>query len=88
MDKTLPSSGAFEPGISIRNGPVQEVDVDIPDRTTNAIGSSKRKSRENGPKKSYAEAGSSEDDDKPLVGTSMFSATTLHHILTVSDPAG
>jgi DNA topoisomerase-1 len=66
MDAEVPSNGHVEPGISIRMGPVDDddkMDVDAPE--TNG----KRKSRSsvtNG--KSYKDASSSEDDDKPLVG--------------------
>lgn len=66
MDAEVPSNGHVEPGISIRMGPVADddkMDVDAPE--TNG----KRKSRSsvtNG--KSYKDASSSEDDDKPLVG--------------------
>jgi DNA topoisomerase-1 len=65
MDAQVPSNGHVEPGISIRMGPVDDndkMDVDAPE--TNG----KRKSRSsvtNG--KSYKDASSSEDDDKPLV---------------------
>jgi DNA topoisomerase-1 len=64
MDAEVPSNGHVEPGISIRMGPVDDddkMDVDAPE--TNG----KRKSRSsvtNG--KSYKDASSSEDDDKPL----------------------
>ncbi|CAN9361189.1 unnamed protein product [Alternaria alternata] len=64
MDAEVPSNGHVEPGISIRMGPVADddkMDVDAPE--TNG----KRKSRSsvtNG--KSYKDASSSEDDDKPL----------------------
>jgi DNA topoisomerase-1 len=64
MDKQVPSNGHVEPGISIRMGPVDNMDVDAPE--TN--GSGKRKSRTsitNG--KSYKENSSSEEDEKPLV---------------------
>lgn len=70
MDKANPSNSHVEPGISIRNGPVAEMDV-VPDAAgpeLNGNGPSKRKSRGSiGHKVSYAEAESSEDDDKPLV---------------------
>lgn len=67
MDKQIPSNGQLEPGISLRNGPVDEMDVDAP--ATNGAANGKRKSRpslSNG--KSYKEASSSdEEDSKPLV---------------------
>ena len=62
MDKSTPVGKNAAPGISIRNGPVQEMDIDVAPKST-----SKRKAREslsNG--KSYKEASESEDD-KPLV---------------------
>ena len=65
MDNRTPN-GHTEPGVSIRNGPVEEMDVDTPKVNGNANG--KRKSRAsltNG--KTYKEASSSDDDDKPLV---------------------
>ena len=68
MDKEIPSNGHVEPGISIRNGPVDAMDVDEP--ATNGNANSKRKARSsitNG--KIYKDQSSSEDDDKPLVRT-------------------
>jgi len=64
MDKANPTRINAAAGISIRNGPVEEMEVD---KAPN--GTSKRKSREsmvNG--NSHKEASESEDDDKPLVG--------------------
>ncbi|KAJ4316924.1 DNA topoisomerase 1 [Neodidymelliopsis sp. IMI 364377] len=63
MDKQVPSNGHVEPGISIRMGPVDDMDVD-----TNGNANGKRKSRGSIPTgKSYKEQSSSEDDDdKPL----------------------
>jgi hypothetical protein len=66
MDKQLPSNGHVEPGISIRMGPVDPMEVDEP--ATNGGANGKRKARSsitNG--KSYKDASSSEEDDKPLV---------------------
>lgn len=66
MDKQVPSNGHVEPGISIRMGPVDKMDVDEP--ATNGSANGKRKARSsitNG--KTYKDASSSEDDDKPLV---------------------
>lgn len=65
LDKQIPSNGHVEPGVSIRMGPVEEMDVDSAPTNGNING--KRKARislTNG--KSYKED-SSEDDDKPLV---------------------
>ena len=67
MDKAMPSNGDVQPGISIRNGPVEQVDTimtDVNDVQTN--GYTKRKVRESLNKPSYAENESS-DDDEPLV---------------------
>lgn len=53
-----------QPGISIRSGPVDEMDVDPPH--TNGQTNGKRKARaSNG--QSYKEHSSSDDDDQPLV---------------------
>jgi DNA topoisomerase-1 len=66
MDKEVPSNGHVEPGISIRMGPVDDMDVDAPATNGNANG--KRKARTSMTKgKTYKDASSSEDDDKPLV---------------------
>ncbi|CAO2657047.1 Nn.00g058500.m01.CDS01 [Neocucurbitaria sp. VM-36] len=65
MDAQVPSNGHVEPGISIRMGPVDDMDVDAP--ATNGNVNGKRKARTsvtNG--KTYKDASSSEDDDKPL----------------------
>lgn len=59
------------PGISIRNGPVQEIDTPMHDANggeTNR-GPVKRKVRDSLTRPSYADAVSSEEDDKPLVWT-------------------
>ena len=68
MDAQVPSNGHIEPGISIRMGPIDgKMDVDQPE--TNGTANGKRKARSsitNG--KSYKDASSSEEDDKPLVG--------------------
>ena len=69
MDKANPGENA-QAGISIRNGPLEEMDIDESppkDTKTNGNGNGKRKSRpSNG--KTYKDA-SSEDEggDKPLV---------------------
>jgi len=70
MDKQTPNNVTTS-GISIRNGPVEEMDVDDVDNTpqTNGVAATKRKARSsitNG--KSYKDDTTSEsDDDKPLV---------------------
>ncbi|KAH7069299.1 DNA topoisomerase 1 [Paraphoma chrysanthemicola] len=66
MDKQVPSNGHVEPGISIRMGPVDD-QMDIDEPAANGNANAKRKARSsitNG--KSYKDASSSEDDDKPL----------------------
>lgn len=72
MDKANPKSKNAAPGISIRNGPVVEMEIDEPTvngAETNGKVNGKRKARNStGQRKSYKEA-SDEDDDKetPLV---------------------
>lgn len=63
MDKANPTTKNAAPGISIWNGPMEEMDIDEAPN-----GTSKRKARgsmANG--KSYREPTESEEDDKPLV---------------------
>lgn len=71
MDKIGPkSNGHVEPGISVANGPVEEMDVQIDAPETNGVNgstTSKRKSRSSIVSKSYKETSDSEDDEKPLV---------------------
>jgi len=58
------------PGISIRNGPLDETDMPIADMNgdqVNGNGPQKRKVRESMTRPSYADEESSGDDDKPLV---------------------
>lgn len=70
MDRQV-SNRATAPGISIRNGPVEEMDVGDADKApqTNGVAGGKRKARSsvtNG--KSYKEDTSSgSEDNKPLV---------------------
>ena len=64
MDKANPAGKNAAPGISIRNGPVEEMDIDEAPN-----GTSKRKAKgDRGNGTSYKAASESEDDDKPLVG--------------------
>ncbi|KAF2736602.1 hypothetical protein EJ04DRAFT_510908 [Polyplosphaeria fusca] len=66
MDKQIPSNGHVQPGVSIRMGPVEDMDIDDAPATNGNV-NGKRKSRgslANG--KSYKDASSSDDDDKPL----------------------
>ncbi|KAK5134345.1 hypothetical protein LTR08_006525 [Meristemomyces frigidus] len=61
MDKQLPSNGHVQPGISIANGPVEEMEVDKP--ATNGANGKRKSSMGNG--KSYKDDSDS-DDDVPL----------------------
>jgi DNA topoisomerase-1 len=73
MDKRIPSSnGHAAPGISIRNGPVDDIGVVDDAHQTNGVANGKRKSRASiVSSKSYRDFSSSDDDDdKPLVRTS------------------
>lgn len=67
MDKANPPAPYAAAGISIRNGPVDEMDIDEPVMNGNAHG--KRKARSSmGKGKSYKEASDEDDDEgKPLV---------------------
>ena len=67
MDKANPPVQNGAAGISIRNGPVEQMDIDEP-QINGAAG--KRKARSSmGIGKSYKEASDEEDDDDvPLVG--------------------
>ena len=64
MDKTVPSGNGVAPAISLRNGTVQAMDIDTPEAKPN--GTSKRKGVSNGVARKDS---SSDDDDKPLVGS-------------------
>lgn len=67
MDKANPPAAHGAPGISIRNGPVDEMDIDEPVVNGNAKG--KRKARSGlGNGKTYKEASEEDDEEgKPLV---------------------
>lgn len=67
MDKANPPAVHGAPGISIRNGPVDEMDIDEPVVKGNANG--KRKARSSvGNGKSYKEASEEDDEEgKPMV---------------------
>ena len=69
MDKANPSNRHVQPGISIRNGPMEDHDHHMPDVNGVEINgsTSKRKSRGSLAKPSYAEAESSDEDEQPLV---------------------
>ena len=65
MDKATPPAVNAAPGISIRHGPMDEMEVDGTEM--NGQASTKRKARaSNGASKSYKEA-SDDEDAKPLV---------------------
>lgn len=64
MDKATPRNGGFNPGISIRNGPVTE-DVEMTD-ANGVNGTTKRKQRPSASRPDYAESESSDNDDAPL----------------------
>jgi DNA topoisomerase I len=77
MDKQQPSNGNLNAGISIRHGPVEEMEVDDERApTTNGV-NGKRKSR-GSVGKTYKEATSSdEEEDKPLVRSTLPSLPPL-----------
>ena len=66
MDRALPSKSSVRPGISVRNGPIDQMDVD--GGANGAAVNGKRKSRTSAIT-TYREAssGSDDEDDKPLV---------------------
>lgn len=70
---TSTPSRPLNPGLSVRMGPVDEMDMDSPapkTNGTNGMTNGKRKARISvGHSKSYKESSSSEEDDKPLVRT-------------------
>lgn len=69
------NTNGLNPGVSVRMGPVDDMDVDPP-ATTNG---SKRKSSMNG--KSYKDATESEDDDDaPLVRHTSNSTMSCHFL--------
>jgi DNA topoisomerase-1 len=80
MDKSNPAGEVSQAGISIRNGPVDEMDIDGPATDTHLVNGAKgkRKSRASlGNTKTYKEASSDPDvDDAPLV---WFQARRKHH---------
>ena len=65
MKTSNSNSDKVEPGISVRYGPVDEMDVDEPER---GASNGKRKSRASvGNSRSYKELTSDSEDDMPLV---------------------
>lgn len=66
IDKANPDAKNAATGISIRNGPLEEMDIDEPETRGSEI-NGKRKSRHSNAK-SYKEASDEDgEDDKPLV---------------------
>ncbi|KAI9828691.1 MAG: DNA topoisomerase 1 [Thelocarpon impressellum] len=65
MDEADPPHNGVRPGISIRNGPLEKMELDPP--ATNGANIGKRKARESITKAmNYNESTSDEEDDKPL----------------------
>ena len=73
MDKANPTAKRALPGISIRNGPIEEMDIDGPvgnELAVNGTATGKRKARQslgNGKSKNYKEVSSDEGGNEPLV---------------------
>lgn len=71
MDKANPTPKNAAPNISIRNGPVLELQADGPSANalgTNSRDNGKRKARSStGNRKSYKEDTDEDEDEKPLV---------------------
>lgn len=89
MDKAIPSNGHIMPGISIRNGPMEDADhpmSDVNGVETNGS-TSKRKSRGSLAKPPYTEANSSDEDDMPLVGLSYTRSAHLEFYVVMSASA-
>lgn len=78
MDKASPPATNTAPGISIRNGPMDEMEVDGPE--VNGHISTKRKARASvGNSKSYKEASDEDnEDEKPLVRCKQSSVASEH----------
>ncbi|MCJ1354637.1 MAG: DNA topoisomerase 1 [Icmadophila ericetorum] len=88
MGKGKPSNGAVAPGVSLRYGPVDEMEIDVAPAETNGHVIGKRKSRPsmtNG--KSYKEHASDEeeDDDQPLIKKRRVAASTPDSAFSDSD---
>lgn len=68
MNGSGDTNGSAAPGISIRNGPIEDEDTEMANAAdgVNGRAASKRKSRPSAGNKSYIDPESSEDD-KPLV---------------------
>ena len=87
MDKTLPPSSDIQPGISIRNGPIQEIEMADANGVETNGDTTKRKSRGTMHRPSYAEAESSEEDDKPLVGHRVIATHSIVRFLAYTASA-
>lgn len=80
MDKANPAGKNTAPGISIRNGPVEEMDIDGPSMHAQAPnGTAKRKARNSmGNGKTYQESSDDEEDDRPLSKRRRVSKANAH----------
>lgn len=76
VNGTSSPATAVEPGIAVRMGPVDDMEVDSKPKTNGDI-NGKRKGRASRP--SYNEASGSESDDVPLVSRLYFAAQTEHN---------
>ena len=65
MDKANPPVKNGDAGISVRNGPVDAMDVDSPQ--VNGVGSKRKGRNSTSNNISYKEASDEDDDDVPLV---------------------
>ncbi|KAI9812403.1 MAG: DNA topoisomerase 1 [Pycnora praestabilis] len=89
MDQAIPSGDNVKPGVSLRNGPLEEMDVDGPDSTaphTNGAANGKRKARQslsNG--KNYKEASSEDDDDDEPLSKRRRTSASKHVAVSESD---
>lgn len=88
LDKSIPSNNRVRPGISIRNGPLEDRDHQMPDANGVEMNGStnKRKSRGGLGKPSYAQADSSDEDDQPLVGIASSSDHLLDTLIFFPSP--
>lgn len=82
LDKAVPSGKTVEPGISLHNGPADDMDLGGSSHrpgVSNGVSSSKRKSRTSLPK-SYKDESS--DEDEPIV--SLTCAPLIYHRQLIS----
>ncbi|KAI9735649.1 MAG: DNA topoisomerase 1 [Cirrosporium novae-zelandiae] len=66
INSKMPTNGNAEPGISIRNGPVEEMDIDGPQMNGDYVNGTKRKARRS-TAVSYKERDTSDEDEGPLI---------------------